>query len=189
MARAATFVNPALLAACAVLLAGCASPRLAARLPPTAALTEAPADGSADWRPLLLAPLGTLLKDMPRGLHEVLLFHEVPGDAPSEDGGALECFAPDAPPRFLDRALQRYLLCFSRDRLARVEAAVRLPAARAAGLLVRVCAEWGAGPEAEGCRGEEGAIKFEARLQAEADPGQSLLALALTPVMPEDATP
>ena len=38
-------------------------------------------DASYDWHGLVLAPFGTLLKESPIALHEVLLFHEEPRGA------------------------------------------------------------------------------------------------------------
>src|SRR5450631_759774 len=88
---------------------------------------HAPASGTAyDWRGLMIMPFGTLLKDSPLALHEVLLFHDTAqegGDVPHRD-----CYAPAGePPLFVGRRPDEYLLCFSDDRLARVDASARLP--------------------------------------------------------------
>jgi hypothetical protein len=100
-----------------------------------------PADASYDWHGLVVAPFGSLLKDIALPLHEVLVFKdEARGGAESDDA---ECYAVDAPvPRFVGRAPNEYLLCFKHDRLARVEASVRLTADRAAQVLADACALW-----------------------------------------------
>src|ERR1700687_4956972 len=64
---------------------------------------HAPAyEDAYDWHPLVLVPLGTLLKDSPLARHEVLLFQDTAaggGDAPRQD-----CYAPaGAPPPFVGR--------------------------------------------------------------------------------------
>src|ERR1700732_3251517 len=53
------------------------SPRVAApdRTPPPPPAHE-PADASYDWHGLLIAPFGSVLKDIPAALHEVLLFRD-----------------------------------------------------------------------------------------------------------------
>jgi hypothetical protein len=130
----------ALLAALAACVAS--SPKVAApdhaRPPPE---VHEPADASYDWHGLLVAPFGSLLKDIALPLHEVLVFKdEARGGADSDDA---ECYAVDAPaPRFVGRAPNEYLLCFKHDRLARVEASVRLTADRAAQVLADACALW-----------------------------------------------
>ena len=86
-------------------------------------------------------PFGTLFKDSPLALHEVLLFQDVAqagGDTANQD-----CYAIDgAPPPFVGRRPDEYLLCFSHDRLIRVDASVRLPAASAGALFAAACAQW-----------------------------------------------
>src|SRR5258707_15738106 len=53
------------------------SPRAAPpdRAPPPPA-THEPGDASYDWHGLLIAPFGSVLKDIPLALHEVLLFRD-----------------------------------------------------------------------------------------------------------------
>jgi hypothetical protein len=88
-------------------------------------------DASYDWHVLLIAPIGSALKDVPATMHEVLLFRDEAHSAAAAD--ELECFAVDSkPPRFAGRAPDEYLLCFKQDRLTRIEATVRLPAEEAA---------------------------------------------------------
>jgi len=106
--------------------------------PPAA---KAPLDASYDWHVLLLAPLGSVLKDIHVPLHEVLLFRDAAeGRAAADDA---ECFAINGePPRFMDRVPDEYLLCFRHDRLSRIEAAVRLPASNAAMAFADACGLW-----------------------------------------------
>jgi len=136
------------------------SPRIAApdRAPPPAPAHE-PADGSYDWHGLLIAPFGSILKDIPVALHEVLLFRDDAHDnaatgnavARSAAGNATadpaavdaECYAADAPaPRFVGGIPDEYLLCFSQGRLSRIQASVRVDAARASDTFAAACAGW-----------------------------------------------
>jgi hypothetical protein len=167
------------------------SPRVTApdRTPPAPAAPET-ADGSYDWHVLLIAPFGSVLKDIPAGLHEVLLFRdEAHGGAAADTASAAdaECYATDAPaPRFVGRISEEYLLCLRQDRLSRIRASVRLTAAEAPQVFAAACAGWlqkaapstpGAeSPPAEarsagGCEGRDGAIFFSGRLEQE--PGQT----------------
>jgi hypothetical protein len=146
------------------------------RVPPPAA--RPPVDASYDWHVLVIAPFGSVLKDIPLRLHEVLLFRdETPGAAAAEDA---ECYAPDDPaPRFIDSAPEEYLLCFKHDRLARIRASVRLAPAQAAEVFAAACADWHAGPNDGACNGSDAAARFSARLDDE-----SLLSMVLD-VLPE----
>jgi hypothetical protein len=124
------------------------SPRVTApgRAPPPPS-AQLPADASYDWHGLLIAPFGSVLKDIPAALHEVLLFRDE-----AQHGGALadnasaadaECYATDAPaPRFVGRVPDEYLLCFRQDRLSRIQASVRLTAAEASEVFAAACADW-----------------------------------------------
>jgi hypothetical protein len=95
---------------------------------------------------LLIAPFGSVLKDIPAALHEVLLFRdEEPGSASAADADTVgaECYAADAPaPRFLGRTPDEYVLCFKHERLSRIQASVRITAAQAADVFAAACAEW-----------------------------------------------
>src|ERR1700737_3605061 len=116
------------------------------RTPPPPAAHE-PADVSYDWHGLLIAPFGSVLKDVPVALHEVLLFRDEArggtaaddaADAPAADA---ECLAADAPaPRFVGRVPDEYLLCFRQGRLYRIQASVRLTAAEASDVFAAACA-------------------------------------------------
>jgi hypothetical protein len=103
--------------------------------------TPDPEDGRYDWHALLIAPIGSVLKDIPVALHEVLLFRdEARGNEAADDA---ECYAADEPgPRFLGRAPDEYLLCFKQDRLSRILASVRLTAAEAPEVFAAACASW-----------------------------------------------
>src|SRR5271155_1678044 len=95
----------ALPAAMLTTLAACHTPSPRATAPdpaPPPPGTQPLDDGTYDWHGLLIAPFGSLLKDIPIALHEVLLFRD------QEHGGAAaddaECYAGDAPaPRFAGR--------------------------------------------------------------------------------------
>jgi hypothetical protein len=139
-------------------LGGChASPPRSAspdRAPPTA--PPALGDASYDWHGLLVAPFGSVLKDVPLTLHEVLLFRDEAHRASAADEA--ECYAADsAAPRFVGRIPDQYLLCFKQDRLSRIQASVRLTAADAPAVFAAACARWSkqttaatANPAAEG---------------------------------------
>jgi hypothetical protein len=211
-ARRAT-LSFALLAA----LAGCRAPAPHAtapehaQTPPPAA--RPPEDGSYDWHALVVAPFGSVLKEIPLTLHEVLLFRDAArGPAAADDA---ECYASDtAAPRFVGRTPDEYLLCFKEDRLARIQASVRLKAADAPEVFAAACAVWlknaarttgaaapstttpaaGAPPTevqntavqgADTCKGRDGAIRFSAGLGEEA--GRAEIPRAETP--PAETSP
>jgi hypothetical protein len=125
-------------------------------------------DASYDWHGLVLAPFGTLLKESPIALHEVLLFHEESRSAADVD--TKDCYGVDgAPPRFVGRQPDEYLLCFDHDRLTRIDASVRLDADDAAQVFARACSLWlkDAAPlqgTGDTCDGRDGGIAFSARL-------------------------
>ncbi len=146
-----------------------------------------PLDASDDWHGLMLLPFGTLLKDSPLALHEVLLFQDVSqggADTPHQD-----CYAIDgAPPPFAGRRPDEYLLCFSHDRLIRVDASVLLPAEGAGAWFAAACARWrgGRAPVEQNpadCDGRDGMTRFHARLAAVPEPessGQAMAALSIS---------
>jgi len=146
-----------------------------------------PAEASYDWHELVLLPFGTLLKDSPLALHEVLVFHA----AHRGDNGDGDCYAIDgaAPPRFAGRRTDDYLLCFVRDRLNRIDATLRLPAQDAGPIFAAACSQWqkngasAARIDADLCEGRDGAVSFSARLDGEAgqsSPAQASPAQSLT---------
>lgn len=168
----------AVIAATVWMLAACAAaPPKAAPPPPAAA--PAPLDASYDWHVLLTAPLGTGFKQTPFTLHEVLLFSD---DTKSRAADAGECYAIDGTaPRFISRVPDDYLLCFKHDRLAHVEALVRVPQDMAAQIFADACHLWfknaglpapviAAATESSpaACSGQDGSTKFGAQLEIEA---------------------
>ena len=125
-------------------LPACRAPAPRATTPDRAAPVpdvHEPVDASYDWHGLLIAPFGSVLKDIPATLHEVLLFRdEAHGSAAGEDA---ECYAANGPaPRFVGRTPDEYLLCFKHDRLSRVQASVSLAAGEAQGVFTAACAGW-----------------------------------------------
>jgi hypothetical protein len=160
--------------------------------PPAQADARPPVDASYDWHGLLVAPFGSVLKDIPLTLHEVLLFRDdAHGSAAVDDA---ECYAADTPaPRFLGRTPEEYLLCFKQDRLARVQASVRLAAAEAPEVFATACTGWlknhaaaepvaAEPPAAQAggvCKGRDGAIRFSAHTEEESDSAETTLSITL----------
>jgi hypothetical protein len=155
----------AALAGAVLALVACASPQ---PKPPALAPPPPPLDASYDWHVLLIVAFGSVLKDVPATLHEVLLFRdEARGAAPADE---LECYAVDSkPPRFIARAPAEYLLCFKQDRLSRIEATVRLPAEEAVKIFADACGLWAKNGQAaaEGCAGSDRGIEFSGHLDSE----------------------
>jgi hypothetical protein len=130
-------------------------------------------DATYDWHVLVTVPFGTLLKESPIPLHEVLLFHEAaPADADNKD-----CYAIDrSAPRFVGQQPEQYLLCFDHDHLNRIEAGVRLAAEDAPRVFAKACALWlknavagpavspAPAPAGTVCEGVDGSTSFSARL-------------------------
>jgi hypothetical protein len=124
-------------------LSGCHASSPRAMSPERASPPESPAlsDASYDWHGLLIAPFGSVLKDIPLTLHEVLLFRDEAHGANAADEA--ECYAGGTPPpRFVGRTPEEYLLCFKQDRLSRVQASVRLTALEAPEVFAAACARW-----------------------------------------------
>ena len=174
-------------------LAGCAAAPPKAAPPPVAA--PQPLDHSYDWHVLVTAPFGTVFKDMPFALHEVLLFRD---DAKRSEGDAGECYAIDGTaPSFISRVPDEYLLCFKHDRLAHIEATVRVPRDMAAQLFGDACALWfkhaalpppvvSAATESSPavCSGQEGTTQFSGRLEVEADGAAAPLSVKIDAMDP-----
>jgi hypothetical protein len=172
-------VSAALLAALTACRAP--SPRVAAPAPPPPPAAHELGGASYDWHGLLIAPFGSVLKNIPAALHEVLLFRdEEHGSASAADADTVgaECYAADTPaPRFLGRNPDEYVLCFKQDRLFRIQASVRIAAAQAADVFAVACADWlkNAAPAITGdgaCEGRVGDIRVRGRLEGEQDPAQ-----------------
>jgi hypothetical protein len=169
-------------------LAACVSPTLpphptpaAPPQPARASPSDAP-DASYDWRRLVIVPFGTLLKEIPLSLHEVLLFRDA---AHGIDGKEeTDCYAIDGtPPQFVGRRPDEYLLCFENDRLTRIEASARLAADSAGTVFAAACAHWlanstPAAADSDSCEGRDGATEFRARLGGE--PAQSSPVLSIS---------
>ena len=170
-----------------LVLSACAAPQPKPVAPPEPA--RAPLDASYDWRVLLVAPFGSVLKDVPLTLHEVLLFRDEAGHAAPAD--ELECYAVDgARPRFVARSPSEYLLCFKHDRLSRVEATVQLPAEEAVRIYADACGLWLKKPLATGeeCAGTDGGITFAAHFENEPDESAQLT-IQLDAAEPADSAP
>jgi hypothetical protein len=171
-------IRQTLLLAAAMLLAACVSTPKAVPIPPPG---PAPLDASYDWHVLVTAPFGTLLKDVPLPVHEVLLFRESGPGGPAQDEG--ECFAVNGTaPRFMLRTAEVYLLCFKRDRLYRIKATVRVPLADGAKTYADACGLWmkHAAPSDTGaCEGADGNISFRGHLEEDAEDDDALLSITI----------
>src|ERR1700685_1311071 len=79
-----------LIAALLASMAACHAPSQRAAPPDRTAPanTQEPADESYDWHALLIAPFGSVLKDIPVALHEVLLFRDDARGAAAANGAA-----------------------------------------------------------------------------------------------------
>ena len=188
-------------------LAACTSSPKSESVPATP--PAAPAlDASYDWHGLLLLPFGTVFKDVPFALHEVLMFRDAAHAAQSDEA---ECYAIEQTvPRFLARTPSQYLLCFRHDHLARVEATVDVPQAEAADIFSNACDLWrrnagavltgavqagavqtgaglpGAGLPAQttsvgsgACDGRDGAIAYGSRLEENTEHADRALTMRL----------
>jgi hypothetical protein len=156
--------------------------------PPTPAVrSDAAGDGSFDWHALARMPFGTLLKDSPIALHEVLLFHEAERGATDTK----DCYAMDAAaPRFLGSQPDDYVLCFDHDRLVRIEASVPLPAAEAPAVFARGCARWlknATPPQSDTCEGRDDGVSFSGRLAGISGEATARVTMTLTSAADLDA--
>jgi len=190
----------------ALIMAACVS---TPKNPPPPLIVAPPAppplEASYDWHGLLLVPFGSVLKEVPFTLHEVLLFRDA---AHAASGDEPECYAMDqTAPRLVARTPNEYMLCFKHDRLVRVQATVSLPISEAARILGDACALWqrnaaaavavAAPPSASavtaqtaaattagdghpaGCDGRDGAISYSGRLDQEGDQDNAPLTVTL----------
>jgi hypothetical protein len=193
MARAACdFAPPFAAAACAAaLLTACASSNPGQKAAPrgTIAAAAAPTD---DWHALLMLPFGTLLRDVPFRLDEVVVFHDSASAVAGREDH--ECYAPRgaAPPRLFGRPVEEYALCFSADRLNRIEASVSLPAESGSAQFAAACARWqhGGAPgttAADRCDAQVGTTQLDARLtvsEASARPAVAIILIDQTAARP-----
>jgi len=181
-------------------LAACVSTPKNPQPPPVvAAPSPPPLEASYDWHGLLLVPFGSVLKEIPFTLHEVLLFRDASRAAAADDP---ECYAMEqSAPRFVARIPSEYMLCFKHDRLSRVQATVNLPQSEAAQIFSDACSLWhrneGAAQaaadqpaadvpgadqgadQAGACDGRDGAIGYTGRLDQEADQAEAPLTVTL----------
>ena len=162
----------------ALMLVACAAPIPKPTIAPPA---PPPLDASYDWHVLLIAPFGSVLKDIPLAFHEVLLFRDEAHSASAADDA--ECYAVNgAAPRFITRTPSEYLLCFKYDRLSRIEATVRLPKNESAQVFADACGLWmknAQAPIAAGCEGTDGGVAFNARLESETEDTDTQLTIQL----------
>lgn len=143
-----------------------------------------------DWRALVIVPFGTLLKDVPYRLSEVVVFHDAAsGGADHEER---DCYTVQGtvPARLFGRAAGEYSLCFSSDRLNRIEASVSLPAESASAQFAAACAEW----QRKGtpgtftpdrCEDRDASTEILAHLTASAasgEPAVSIVLIGSTPI-------
>jgi hypothetical protein len=181
---------------CTACAYGCASaPHPAASaapsgLPTPASESVAPA---YDWRSLIVVPFGTLLKDMPLALDEVIMFRDAVGPAASgapDDSESGDCFSLDgaSPPQFLARRPDSYLLCFEHDRLRRIETSVHLAETEAEPLFGALCAQWlGRSQDTAGtpdsCAGRDGTVEWRVR-RAQGPESSATLSITLIDARP-----
>jgi hypothetical protein len=159
--------------------------------PATAAQNDSAADASFDWHPLVVAPFGTLLKDSPIRLHEVLLFRdESLGSSGTE---SKDCYAVDGTaPTFIGHAPDEYLMCFEHDRLDRIDASARIAVDDAARIFGRACARWLGNAQPltkadDACEGRDGDVAFSARLVVQPGEPTAELFMTLTDAAGRDA--
>jgi hypothetical protein len=177
MSRRSVRALRATLAGAMLALAACAAPQ---PKPLVLAPLPAPLDASYDWHVLLIAPFGSVLKDVPATMHEVLLFRDEAHSAAAAD--ELECYAVDGkPPRFVTRSPAEFLLCFKQDRLSRIEATVRLPVEEAVKIFADACGLWAKSGQsaAEGCAGSERGIEFMGHLDSEPTGSETAMTVQL----------
>ena len=109
-------------------------------------------------------------------LHEVLVFRDQAHGLAARDEP--ECYAVESEvPRFIARAPSEYLVCFTHDRLSRIEATVRLAQRESAQIFAAACGLWSNSTPVEGrtCDGAEGTISFAAHLMSDTDAGDALV--------------
>ena len=166
----------------AALLAACASPKPDEKIPARgASAAAAPTD---DWHALMIVPFGTLLRDVPYRLDEVVVFHDSAGAAAGREDHECYTLRGGAPRRLFGQPVEQYSLCFSADRLNRIEASVSLPAESAPAQFAAVCAKWQrtgtpGTSSSDSCQNRDGATELDARLTVSAASTQPAVSITL----------
>jgi hypothetical protein len=174
----------------AALLGACVSPKPGEKVPARGASTAAATAPTDDWHALMIVPFGTLLRDVPYRLDEVVVFHDSAGAAAGREDHECYMLRGAAPPRLFGQPVGQYSLCFSADRLNRIEASVSLPAQSASAQFAAVCAKWQrmgtpGTSTSDRCENRDGATELDARLTVSAASTQPAVSIALidqTPV-------
>ena len=188
---------PALAAmACAAALAACAAsnPPSSGKVPARVSPAPMPPPGN-DWHALVIVPFGTLLKDVPYRLSEVVVFHDAGSGGAGHEDRDCHSVQGTVPPRFFGRPVGEYSLCFSSDRLNRIEASVSLPAESASAQFAAACAEWQrkgtpGTSTPDRCETRDGSTEIDARLTASAASEEPVVSIALVDSAPiSDAAP
>ena len=186
------FVGPAVALAAAMLCA-CASSGTSSGAKPPAPAQPVPEAPGRDWHALMKVPFGTLLKDVPFRLGEIVVFHDSTRGSTREDR---DCHTLEGspPPTWFGRPVDEYSLCFSSDKLNRIEASVSLPAESAAAQFAAACAEWQRHgtpgvSAADRCGVRDGSTEVDARLKtsdsADGSAGEPAVSISLS----DSATP
>jgi hypothetical protein len=189
---------PRVAAAMAVtaVLAACASSNAPSSEKAARGAPHPPTPAADDWRALMMLPFGTLLKDVPYPLGEIVVFHDTANEAGAGEDRDCYTLREAAPPRFFGRQVDEYSLCFSRDRLNRVEASVSLPEESASAQFTAACAEWqrrgapapGTGAADTGasdrCEFRDGATEVDARLATSEGSAAPAVSIALVDAAP-----
>jgi hypothetical protein len=138
---------------------------------------------------LVIVPFGTLLKDVPYRLSEVVVFHDAESGSAGHEDRDCHTVQGTAPPRFFGRPVGEYSLCFSSDRLNRIEASVGLPAESASAQFASACAEWQrkgtpGTSTPDRCEDRDGSTEIGARLTASTVSEGPVVSIALVDAAP-----
>ena len=144
---------------------------------------------SHDWHALMIVPFGTLLKDVPYRLSEVVVFHDAGSGGAGHEDRDCHTVQGTAPPRFFGRPVGEYSLCFSSDRLNRIEASVSLPAESASAQFAAACAEWQrkgtpGTSTPDHCEDRDGSTEIDAHLTASPVSEEPVVSIALVDAAP-----
>ena len=180
---------PALAAtACAAALAACAASNPSGKVPAHVSPAPMPPPGQ-DWHALMIVPFGTLLKDVPYRLSEVVVFHDAGNGGAGHEDRDCHNVQGTVPPRFFGRPVGEYSLCFSSDRLNRIEASVSLPADSASAQFAAACAEWQrkgtpGTSTPDHCEDRDGSTEIDAHLTASPVSEEPVVSIALVDAAP-----